>query len=115
MRVRHKAPIAPESLVSLYGPAIGASQAAHANPGSSGKIDSQLAGTQVLFDGIPAPILNSAPGRIDAVVPFEVATSGNSSMSVLQDGAILGTLTATLAPYEIRPFSTDGAGFGAVF
>jgi uncharacterized protein (TIGR03437 family) len=62
-----------------------------------------LAGAQVLFDGIPAPILSAAPSRIDAVVPFGVATSGTATISVLRNGA-------SVAP---KLFTNDGTGYGA--
>jgi len=105
--------IAPGLLVSILGPQIGPSLPAYGAPGSNGIIGSQLSGTQVLFDGLPAPILYASSSRIDTVVPFGVATSGNTTVSVFKNGVPLGTLTNPIAPTSITLFSVDATGYGS--
>jgi uncharacterized protein (TIGR03437 family) len=112
---KRQSAIAPGLLVSIYGPGIGPSQPTGAVLDASGNVANQLAGTQVLFDGLPAPILYAEPSHIDAVAPFGLATSGNTKITVLQNGNLLGTLTAPLQPQLLRMFSTDGTGYGTVF
>ena len=112
---KRQSEVAPGLLVSIYGPGIGPLQPTGAVLDRAGNVASQLAGAQVFFDRIPAPILYAEPSHIDAVVPFGVGTSGNTTISVLQDGTPLGTLTAALQPQLIRVFSVDGTGYGAAF
>ena len=106
--------VAPGLLVSIYGPQIGPDQPASGIPDSSGIIGSQLAGTQVLFDDLRAPILYTSSSRIDTVVPFGVATSGSTVVSVFKNGTPMGTLTNAIAPTSIRLFSVDATGYGSV-
>jgi len=40
---------------------------------ASGRVAAELAGTQVLFDGVPAPLLYAYAGQVAVVVPFSVA------------------------------------------
>jgi uncharacterized protein (TIGR03437 family) len=106
-------PAVPGLLASLLGPGIGPSQAAPTALDASGRVATQLAGTQVLFDGIPAPILSAAPNRIDLVIPFGVPTSGTVTISVLNNGSLVGTLTSPLAAAVPMLFTHDGTGYGA--
>jgi uncharacterized protein (TIGR03437 family) len=40
---------------------------------AEGKVASELQGTRVLFDGVPAPLLYVSNSQIDAIVSYEVA------------------------------------------
>ena len=63
--------------------------------------------------GFPHPILAAGPARIDAVVPFGVATSGTTTISVLRDGNLVGTITDSLYVAAPKLFTVDGTGYGA--
>ena len=105
--------VAPGLLVSIYGPGVGPDQPMPLALDGNGRVATQLAGTQVLFDGIPAPILSAAPARVDVVVPFGVATSGNTTVSVLRNGSSVGTLTYPLTAQSLWFFTADGTGQGS--
>jgi uncharacterized protein (TIGR03437 family) len=49
---------------------------------SSGKIATELAGTQVLFGGVPAPLLYAAANQVNAVVPFGVSSGPSVTVQV---------------------------------
>jgi hypothetical protein len=104
--------VAPGLLVTIYGPGVGPDQPTALALESNGRVATELAGTQVLFDGIPAPILSAAPARLDVVVPFGVATSGNTTVSVLRNGSSVGALTYPLSPQSLWFFTPDGTGQG---
>ncbi len=102
--------VAPGEIVSLYGVALGPPVGAGAQLDSAGKITSTLAGTQAVFDGVPAPLLYAGANQINAVVPFavgdratttvEVRTSaGRSSSTVLKVVAADPALPAVLDPH----------------
>ena len=112
--IQTSGPVAPGLSVSILGPGIGPDQPAPLELDSNGRVTTQLAGTQVLFDGIPAPILSAAPARIDVVTPFGVAASGNVTVSVLRNGESVGTLVNALSDYALALYSVDGSGYGAV-
>ena len=78
--------IAPGELVSIYGTGLGPELGLSATYDSSGRIPTNLAGTEVYFNGVRAPILYAAAGQLNVVAPFEVA-AGNVNVMVLVNGA----------------------------
>src|SRR5262249_52082767 len=52
-----KAPVAPGEIVALFGNGLGPVQAANLELDASGHVAKTLGNTQVLFDGVPAPLL----------------------------------------------------------
>ncbi len=82
--------VAPDELISLYGIDIG--------PGSplgaqvvNGVVTSSLRGVQVLFDGVPAPLLYAGPTQINAIVPSEVFGRDTTNITILTPtGALTG-------------------------
>jgi uncharacterized protein (TIGR03437 family) len=104
-------------MVSVLGPGIGPDRPATLALDPDGRVATQLADTQVLFDGIPAPILSAAAARIDVVAPFAVhgdLASGTTTVSVLRFGELVGTFTVLQGDNQFRLFSVDGSGYGAV-
>ncbi|MDE3165934.1 MAG: SBBP repeat-containing protein [Acidobacteriota bacterium] len=81
-----KGAVAPGEFVSLYGTQLGPSPGAGAILDGSGRIASQLAGVQVLFDGIAAPLLYAGAGQINALVPYGIAGSAGVSVQVTTGG-----------------------------
>ncbi|HLJ51642.1 MAG TPA: hypothetical protein VKU01_36800 [Bryobacteraceae bacterium] len=63
--------VAPGERVNIYGFQMGPSVGVSQDPTNG--IATNLAGTQVLFDGMPAPLLYVSASQIDAIVPYEIA------------------------------------------
>ena len=64
--------VTPGKIVVLYGSRIGPANLATAQLGRDGRLATSLGGTQVLFDGTPAPLLYASSGQLAAVVPYSV-------------------------------------------
>jgi uncharacterized protein (TIGR03437 family) len=64
--------VTPGKIVVLYGNNLGPAKLTGASLTSDGRIATNAGGTQVLFDGVPAPILYTSAGQLAAVVPYEV-------------------------------------------
>jgi uncharacterized protein (TIGR03437 family) len=64
--------LAPGEIVSIFGFGLGPEAGVSARLNADGKIATSLAGTQVLFNGIPAPLLYVQAGQVNAVAPFEI-------------------------------------------
>jgi uncharacterized protein (TIGR03437 family) len=80
--------LARVELISFFGVGIGP-QTAFAGQVQNGVFTSSLAGCHVLFDGVPAPLLNADSGQINAVVPRGVGASPHLSV-VTPGGTIDG-------------------------
>jgi uncharacterized protein (TIGR03437 family) len=69
--------VAPGSLVSILGTNL--SESAEAAPADADPLPTRLAGTEVYFDGIQAPLLYVSPTQINAQIPWEVLDSTSIS------------------------------------
>jgi uncharacterized protein (TIGR03437 family) len=107
--------VVPGLLLSVLGPGIGPDQPTPLMLDSAGRVATEIAGTQVLFDGIPAPILAAQSGRVDVVAPFGLSTQGVTIVSVLRNGNLLGRMSSVAGPGPAPWFySVDGSGAGGI-
>jgi uncharacterized protein (TIGR03437 family) len=108
--------VAPGEVVSIFGVALGPDQAAIAQPAPGAPYPTTLGGTQVLFDGVPAPMWYAGPNQINAVVPYTVKAPV-TQMTVRRNGAIDGPRILPVATAVPGIFTATGTGQGqaAVF
>jgi uncharacterized protein (TIGR03437 family) len=106
---------APGEVITIFGSGIGPATPAGGHI-TSGTLDNLVGGTQVLFDGIPAPLLYVSSTQINAVVPYEIEGRFSTQLQV----AVQGTLSA---PVSLRVVDTapgiftvnaTGSGQGAI-
>jgi uncharacterized protein (TIGR03437 family) len=84
--------VAPFEFVSLYGIDIGPSSAMQQQV-VNGVVTSSLGGVQVLFGGVPAPLMFAGPNQINALVPAEVYGQDSVALQiVMPSGTIDGPL-----------------------
>ena len=104
--------VTPGKIVVLYGDRIGPSTLAQAQFGGNGRLATNLGGTQVLFDGVAAPLLYSSTGQVAAVVPYEV--DGKSGTQVQLKNGTLTTDPIALPVTPVGPsiFSVNLSGSG---
>jgi uncharacterized protein (TIGR03437 family) len=65
-------PIAPGEIVTVYGSGLGPAQLTSLSSLTAGVVATQLAGTEVFFNGNPAPILYTWESAVSAIVPYEI-------------------------------------------
>jgi hypothetical protein len=80
-------PLSPGEIVVIFGLEIGSPDLITLQLDSSGNVSKSLAGTRVLFDGNPAPIVYTSRGVIAAIVPYSVAGQTTTSVAVELNGA----------------------------
>lgn len=78
--------VSPGEVVSVYGRGIGPVTPAMVKLDASGSVATNLADTQVLFDGVPAPLLYASDHQINAVAPFGLAGAESTSLRVVYKG-----------------------------
>ncbi len=106
-------PVSPGEVVVIYGAGLGAPQLVPAQLNAAGLVDTQLAGTTVTFNGIPAPLVYASSSQVSAVVPYGV--SGNSVPVVVQyQGQTAATSTVSVAAAAPALFTVDSSGRGQV-
>ncbi len=92
--------VAPGLIVSIFGFELGPTPAEGLTVGANGRVTTELGGTRVLFDGIPAPLLYVSANQVNAVVPYAVS-GATTRLQIVFRGVATNTLTlpvATAAP-----------------
>ncbi len=106
-------PIAPGEIVVIYGSGLGPSTLTLFQVDNNGLVPTTLAGTRVLFNGTPAPVIYTWTSQVAVVVPF--GTNPTNMQVVLQ------YLNQTSAPVSLSTsaaapglFTSDSSGKGQV-
>jgi uncharacterized protein (TIGR03437 family) len=104
--------ISPGELVTIYGLSLGSSTPSNLTWNASGNVSTTLGGTQVTFNGIPAPLTYVSHEQINAVVPFEV--QGSSAVVQVQyaPGGTSNSVTLPVVPAVPGVFTLTGNGVG---
>jgi uncharacterized protein (TIGR03437 family) len=105
-------PVSPGLIVALFGSGIGPAALVLNAPGTDGKFSTLLAGTQVLFDGIAAPMIYASAGQASAIVPYGVATKTSTQVSVVYQGVASAAQTVAVVPVQLGLFSANSNGLG---
>jgi uncharacterized protein (TIGR03437 family) len=106
-------PISPGEMVTLFGAGIGPATAAYAivDP-STGKLATTIGGVQVLFNGIPAPMIYAGSTQISAVVPYEMANIANPSVWIAYAGRASVAYPLSLGASAMALFAQNASGSG---
>lgn len=111
--------VSPGEIISIFGSNMGPNPGVLFTP-ASGKIDVTLAGTRVLFDTFPAPLIFVSSTQINAIVPYEIAnllnTGIGAKVTVVRGGLTSGPLVLGVAATNPAIFSAlqTGNGQGAI-
>ncbi len=104
-------PVAPGEIVTLGGTNIGPATEAGLRV-TQGLVDTRLAETRVLFDGIPAPLIYVSRNQINCVVPYGVAGRMSTRVQVEYQGVRSEALELRVAETVPGIFSLDASGRG---
>jgi len=115
--------VSPGEIVAVFGsnfsPVVSGTQLA-----SASLVSNNVAGTFVLFDGVPAPLLATSSGQIAAVVPYsvsgqtvvQVAHVLESTLNVYTGAAIVSSPSVTIPVVASAPgiFTANASGTGQI-
>lgn len=106
------ATVAPGEILTLKGYGLGHDTAAVAQPGFAGSFGTQLAGTQVMFDGIPAPLLMVQSQQINTIAPYELYGRSSVSIQVQSDSGYSIPISVNVTAATPGIFTAASAGSG---
>jgi uncharacterized protein (TIGR03437 family) len=103
--------IAPGELVVVAGSGLGPAKVVLAAPDSHGLYPVQLAGTTVLVNGSPVPVIFTSATQVEAVVPDSIA-GGTAQVTVTYYGETSPSFPVPVAPAAPGIFTVDSTGQG---
>ena len=114
--VLHPNPLAPGSIVSIFGTDLTDGSIKLSFFDSNGKLATTLAGAQVTFNGIAAPLFYASPLQINAQLPTESTGVDSATVEVTVNGQTSTPRTVIIGPVSPGIFTVDqnGSGAGAI-
>ncbi len=103
--------VSPGEIVALFGDNMGPDKIVTLQV-NNGTVTNLLAGTQVLFDGVAAPMVYTLKGQVSAVVPYGVAGKSTTQVQVSYQGSVSNTMTVPVRATTPAIFSLDASGVG---
>src|ERR1035437_4445881 len=103
--------VSPGEIVALFGDNMGPASIVTLQV-SNGTVTNLLAGTQVLFDGVAAPMVYTLKGQVSAVVPYGVAGKASTQVQVQYQDSVSNTLSVPVRAATPAIFSLDSTGVG---
>ena len=104
--------VSPGEIVILYGAGMGPAALATLQVDSTtGLLQTTVAGTTVLFNGIPAPVVYTSANQVSVVVPYEVAGAATAQVLVNYQGNNVAAGSVPVVPSAPGIF-TMNAGTG---
>ena len=103
-------PIAAGEVVTLFGVGLGPGDLVINPPDSTGAVGTEVAGTQVFFDGIAVPVIYTSATQVAAVVPS--ITGSTANVEVHYSGKTAAAFTVPLVPFAPALFTSGSTGRG---
>ncbi len=109
--------VSPGMVFVVYGNSIGPANLAGVGLDSNGKLSTAASDTQLLFDGVPAPLVYVSAGQSSGIVPYEVNGKTATQVVAVYQGLRSVPLTVSVATTAPGLFSADfsGTGQGAIY
>jgi uncharacterized protein (TIGR03437 family) len=105
--------LAPGLIVTVFGTMMGPEKlASYALTPDRTAIATELAGTRVLFGGVPAPILYTSAGQLSAIVPYAVAGQSSTRLVVEYNGVRSNAVDLPVAASAPAIFTLNASGTG---
>jgi uncharacterized protein (TIGR03437 family) len=104
--------VSPGMMVTIFGAGIGPPQIRHLAVGADGRLVTELLGTRVLFDGVPAPLIYVSATQSAAVVPYEVVARALVNVQVEYQGVRSASIVKSVVPVSPGIFAADATGRG---
>jgi uncharacterized protein (TIGR03437 family) len=84
---------------------------------TSGLLETSVAGTRVLFNGIPGPIYYTSLGQVSAFVPYALAGQQCANVQISYNGHVSDAVRVAVASAQPALFTRDfiGSGPGVIF
>jgi uncharacterized protein (TIGR03437 family) len=104
--------VSPGEIIAIFGSSLGPNTLVGLQLDSFGRVSTSLAGTQVLFDGVAAPMVYTVAGQVSAIVPYGVNGKSTTRVQVDYQGKSSNVVSMPVAAVMPGIFTMDGSGHG---
>jgi len=104
--------IAPGQIITVFGGPFGERAVRIFTLDANGRVPTRIAGTRLLVDGVPAPLLYVAPGQLSAIVPYGVSGKSTVPLALEADGLVGPALPTNVVTSAPAIFTLDSSGKG---
>ena len=105
-------PIAPGEIVTISVTGFAPTQPMDIGLNLLAALVTNLGGVRVTFDGTPAYLMSISPGKIECIVPVEIAGQSSTLVQVNINASASNILSVSVAPTALGLLSSDGSGSG---
>src|ERR1051325_5615610 len=103
--------VAPGEVVAIFGSGMGPGNPVQFQVNAARLVGTSLAGTNVFFNGLAAPILYTSATQVSVVAPFNL-TGPKADVVVTFQGQVSAALTVSVTDTAPALFTLDGSGKG---
>jgi len=105
--------VAPGEIITIFGSGLGpAALTTLQLTFDRQSVTTSLAGTRVLFDGVPAPMIYTRDGQVSVIVPYGTADRADSELRVEYSGNLSNAIRLPVAQSAPSIFTIDSSGKG---
>jgi uncharacterized protein (TIGR03437 family) len=104
--------VAPGEIVTIFGFGVGPPYVSDLWLNANGSVGTSDSGTQILFDGQPAPLIYASRDQTNAIVPYEVANKTYTTVEVVYNGIVSAAWGVPVAAAAPAIFTGNGTGVG---
>jgi endo-1,4-beta-xylanase len=104
--------VSPGEIITLFGAHYGPADLVKLQYDAAGRIATSLADTQLLFDGVAAPVVYARTGQSSFIVPYGVQNQASTTIQYVYQGARSNSVTLAVSPTIPGLFSIDSSGTG---
>ncbi len=104
--------ISPGEILAIYGSNLGPAPLTSAAPNSDGRFERVLAGTRVLFDGVPGSVLYTSAGQVSVIAPYYLYWKNGTAVQVEYNGVKSAAVTIPIEQSEPAIFTLNSSGTG---
>ncbi len=105
--------VAPGEIISLFGTGLGPLAGVPLSLTPTGLVSTTLGGTQVLFDGIQAPLIYVRADQVSAIAPYAIGDGRATTHVIVQyNGQVSAVFTVPIVGSAPALFTADASGRG---
>ena len=104
--------VSPGEMLTLFGQGLGPAQLTGLQLDSTGKVAALLAGTQVLFDDTPGPLIYTSSGQVSVMAPYDLAGKSTVTITAQYQGLSSPPVNVAVAPANPALFTLNSSGQG---